>query len=79
MKCVKRNFGDSIKNRVYEYRVLRRMSQQALAEAVGVSKQTIFLMEKNDCSPSLILAFRIARYFDVDVTDIFSYADEELT
>lgn len=76
---MKRNFGDSIKNRVYEYRVLRRMSQQALAEAVGVSKQTIFLMEKNDCSPSLILAFRIARYFDVDVTDIFSYADEELT
>lgn len=75
---MKRNLGDSIKNRVYEYRVLRRMSQQALAEAVGVSKQTIFLMEKNDCSPSLILAFRLARYFDVDVTDIFSYVDEKV-
>ncbi len=76
---MKMDFGDSLKNRVYEYRVLRRMSQQALAEAVGVSKQTIFLMEKNHCSPSLILAFRIARYFNVDVTDIFSYVDEEVT
>lgn len=75
MNQVTMDFGDGIKNRVYEYRVLRRMSQQALADAIGVSKQTIFLMEKNDCSPSLILAFRIAKYFEVDVTDIFSYVN----
>lgn len=43
---MKKDFGDSISNKVYEYRVLARMSQQELAEEVGVSKQTIFVMEK---------------------------------
>jgi putative transcriptional regulator len=42
---MKKDFGDSISNKVYEYRVLARMSQQELAEKVGVSKQTIFVME----------------------------------
>ncbi|WP_449539744.1 helix-turn-helix transcriptional regulator [Ferdinandcohnia sp. Marseille-Q9671] len=70
---MKADFGDSIKNKVYEYRVLRRMSQKELADAVGVSKQTIFVMEKNNYSPSLVLAFRIADFFNVEVTDIFSY------
>ncbi|MED4210674.1 transcriptional regulator, partial [Priestia megaterium] len=37
------------------------------------SKQTIYVMEKNNYSPSLVLAFRIADFFDVDVNDIFSY------
>ncbi len=73
MLALKADFGDSIKNKVYEYRVLRRMSQKELADAVGVSKQTIFVMEKNNYSPSLVLAFRIADFFNVEVTDIFSY------
>jgi putative transcriptional regulator len=70
---MKEDFGDSIKNKVYEHRVLRRMSQKELAEAVGVSKQTIFVMEKNNYSPSLVLAFRIANYFEVDVNELFLY------
>jgi putative transcriptional regulator len=70
---VKEDFGDSIENKVYEHRVLRRMSQKELAEAVGVSKQTIFVMEKNNYSPSLVLAFRIANYFEVDVNELFFY------
>jgi putative transcriptional regulator len=70
---VKEDFGDAIKNKVYEYRVLRRMSQKELAEAVGVSKQTIFVMEKNNYSPSLVLAFRIANYFEVDINELFFY------
>lgn len=73
---MKETFNDSIKNKVYEFRVLSRMSQKELAEAVGVSKQTIFVMEKNNYSPSLILAFRIAEYFKVDVTEIFEYVKE---
>lgn len=64
---------DYIKNNVYEYRVLNRMSQMELAKAVGVSKQTIYVMEKNNYTPSLLLAFRIAQFFDVDITDIFTY------
>jgi len=64
---------DYIKNKVYEYRVLNRMSQTELAKAVGVSKQTIYVMEKNNYTPSLLLAFRIAKFFNVDITDIFTY------
>ncbi|WP_353855029.1 helix-turn-helix transcriptional regulator [Bacillus sp. Bos-x628] len=70
---MKRDFGDSISNKVYEYRVLSRMSQQELAEKVGVSKQTIFVMEKGNYVPTLLLAFRIANFFKVDVNDIFTY------
>ncbi|WP_068677815.1 helix-turn-helix transcriptional regulator [Oceanobacillus sp. Castelsardo] len=70
---MKEDFGDSIVNKVYEHRVLRRMSQKELADAVGVSKQTIFVMEKNNYSPSLLLAFRIANFFGVDINELFSY------
>jgi putative transcriptional regulator len=71
---MKKDFGDSISNKVYEYRVLARMSQQELAEKVGVSKQTIFVMEKGNYVPTLLLAFRIAKFFSVDVDEIFTYA-----
>ncbi len=70
---LKEKNGDYVENKVYEHRVLNRMSQKELAEAVGVSKQTIYVMEKNNYSPSLVLAFRIADFFNVDVNDIFSY------
>ncbi|CAI8948609.1 MULTISPECIES: helix-turn-helix transcriptional regulator [Bacillus] len=74
---MKEKHGDSITNKVYEYRVLKRMSQKDLADAVGVSKQTIFVMEKNNYSPSLVLAYRIANYFEVDINEIFSYVGKE--
>jgi len=74
---IKEKFGDSVMNKVYEHRVLRRMSQQELADAVGVSKQTIFVMEKNNYSPSLVLAFRIANFFEVDLNEIFSYIGKD--
>ncbi|WP_436837054.1 helix-turn-helix transcriptional regulator [Planococcus shixiaomingii] len=73
MLTLKKEVEDYVENKVYEYRVLKRMTQKDLADAVGVSKQTIFVMEKNNYSPSLILAFRIADFFDVDVNDIFTY------
>ncbi|MED1739156.1 helix-turn-helix transcriptional regulator [Bacillus swezeyi] len=74
---MKGNFNDEIENKVYEYRVLNKLSQQELADQVGVSKQTIFVMEKNKYKPSLLLAFRIAKYFNKDVTDIFTYIIRE--
>lgn len=70
---MKEDFEDSIVNKVYEFRVLKRMSQKDLAEAIGVSKQTIFVMEKNNYSPSLILACRIAAFFETDINEIFQY------
>ncbi|MGE6260113.1 helix-turn-helix transcriptional regulator [Heyndrickxia sporothermodurans] len=74
---MKGEFGDFIVNKVYEHRLLRRMSQKELADAVGVSKQPIFVMEKNNYSPSLVLAFRIANYFEDDINKIFSYVRKE--
>lgn len=70
---MKKDFGDSIDNKVYEHRVLARMSQQELAEKVGVSKQTIFVMEKGNYVPTLLLAYRIADFFNVEVNEIFTY------
>ena len=70
---MKEKNGDYVENKVYEHRVLKRLSQKELADAVGVSKQTIYVMEKNNYSPSLVLAYRIADFFDVDVNDIFNY------
>ncbi|MBO0477107.1 helix-turn-helix transcriptional regulator [Vagococcus sp. DIV0080] len=64
---------DFINNKVYDYRVLSRMTQQELADKVGVSKQTIFVMEKGNYVPSLLLAFRIATFFEVEISDIFTY------
>ncbi len=49
------------------------MTQEQLAEKVGVTRQTIIAMEQEKYSPSLELAFRIALAFDVPLEDVFSY------
>jgi putative transcriptional regulator len=53
------------------------MTQQELAEKVGVTRQTIIAMEKGKYSPSLELAFRIARVFSVPLEEVFSYDPED--
>lgn len=53
------------------------MTQQDLAKAVGVSRQTIIAMEKDKYSPSLELAFRIAHVFGAPLEEVFSYEVEE--
>ena len=55
------------------------MTQQQLAEKVGVTRQTIIAMEKGKYSPSLELAFRIARVFSVPLEEVFSYDPEDET
>jgi len=52
------------------------MTQQQLAEKVGVTRQTIIAMEQGKYSPSLELAFRIALAFDVPLNEVFSYDPE---
>jgi putative transcriptional regulator len=49
------------------------MSQQALADAVGVTRQTIIAIEKNKYSPSLEVAFRIAGVFGSSLEEVFAY------
>ncbi|HCR70232.1 MAG TPA: transcriptional regulator [Anaerolineae bacterium] len=53
------------------------MTQQQLAEKVGVTRQTIIAMEQDKYSPSLELAFRIALVFKVPLEEVFSYQPEE--
>ena len=53
------------------------MTQQQLAEKAGVTRQTIIAMEKGKYSPSLELAFRIARAFSAPLEDVFSYVTED--
>jgi putative transcriptional regulator len=49
------------------------MTQQQLAENIGVTRQTIIAIEADKYSPSLPLAFRIARAFDITVEEVFEY------
>ncbi len=52
------------------------MTQQALAEAIGVTRQTIHHIEAGKYSPSLELAFKIALIFEVPLDDVFQYVEE---
>lgn len=54
------------------------MTQQQLADEVGASRQTIVAIEKGNYSPSLELAFKIARVFNTSINDVFSYEPEDL-
>jgi putative transcriptional regulator len=65
--------GDYTKNRLEELRKERGVLQEQLAEAVGVSRQTIGSLENGRYNPSIILAFKLARYFNLKIEDIFLY------
>ena len=67
-----------IGNNIRKLRFFRNeMTQQQLAEKVGVTRQTIIAMEQDKYSPSLELAFRIARAFEVPLEEVFSYHTED--
>jgi putative transcriptional regulator len=55
------------------------MTQQALAEKAGVSRQTIIAVEAGRYSPTLELAFRIAEAFGMPITEVFGYRTKETT
>lgn len=59
-----------MKTRVKEFRVAAKMTQQQLAELVHVSNRTIISIEKEQYSPSLMLAYRIAEVFSVSVEEL---------
>jgi putative transcriptional regulator len=65
-----------IRNNIRKLRFFHdEMTQQQLAEKVGVTRQTIIAMEQEKYSPSLELAFRIARVFNVPLEEVFSFDD----
>lgn len=69
--------SESVRNKVNEVRQRTGVTQEELAEAVGVTRQTIIALEKGNYVPSVLLALKIARYFKQPVEKIFIYAYEK--
>lgn len=65
-----------MKNRLEELRKARGIRQEELAEALEVSRQTIGSLENGRYNPSILLAFKIARYFGMAIEEIFIYEEE---
>ncbi len=64
---------DYISNTVCTLRKHKKVTQEELASAVGVTRQTIIAIEKGNYTPSLLLAIKIARFFDKTVEEVFNY------
>ncbi|HIT54065.1 MAG TPA: helix-turn-helix transcriptional regulator [Candidatus Fimivicinus intestinavium] len=65
-----------MENHIAALRKERRLSQEELAQAVGVSRQTITSLEVGKYTASLPLAFRLARYFGCAIEDLFIFEEE---
>ena len=65
-----------MKNRLEELRKARGITQEELAALLEVSRQTISSLEKGRYNPSILLAFKIARYFGMSIEDIFLYEED---
>ncbi len=66
-----------MKNRLAEFRKKHGIKQEELADRLEVSRQTIGSLENGRYNPSIILAFKIARLFNVSIEDIFIYEESE--
>lgn len=66
-----------MKNRLEEIRKERGIKQEELAAALEVSRQTIGSLENGRYNPSITLVFKLARYFDMSIEDIFIYEEEK--
>lgn len=66
-----------MKNRLEEVRKQRGIRQEELADALAVSRQTISSLENGRYNPSILLAFKIARYFSLSIEELFLYEEEE--
>ncbi len=66
-----------MKNRLEELRKQRGIKQEDLAAALEVSRQTIGSLENGRYNPSILLAFKIARFFDMSIEEIFIYEEED--
>ncbi len=65
-----------MKTRIREYRAKYGMTQEELAKKVGVRRETIVFLEKGKYNPSLKLAYKIARVFNVRIEDVFIFDDD---
>ncbi|MFA5347921.1 MAG: helix-turn-helix transcriptional regulator [Methanoregula sp.] len=66
-----------MKNKIKIFRAMHNLTQEHLARAIGVNRQTILAIEKEKYIPSLDLAFKISRYFGVNIEEVFIF-DEKM-
>ncbi|MGA1872680.1 MAG: helix-turn-helix transcriptional regulator [Thermoplasmatota archaeon] len=64
-----------MRNRLKVYRAMKDISQEDLANAVNVTRQTIIAIERRKYDPSLSLAFKLARFFDVSIEELFRFEE----
>lgn len=69
--------GEEVFNRVKDYRVRLNLTQDELAQAVGVSRQSIISIERGRYTPSLCLALRFAKFFHCPVDELFQLKEED--
>jgi putative transcriptional regulator len=66
-----------MKTKLKVFRAMRDLTQEGLAKEVGVTRQTVIAIEKGKYNPSLELAFKISRFFDMTIEEIFIYEGSE--
>ena len=66
-----------MKNRIEEIRKERGIRQEEFAKVLGVSRQTISSLETGRYNPSIFLAYKIAKYFDMTIEEVFIFDEEE--
>lgn len=66
----------AFRNKIKVYRAMHNLTQEQLADNIGVSRQTVIAIESDKYLPSLGLAFKISRLFNVKIEDIFDYQDK---
>ena len=65
-----------MKNRIEEVRAARGIRQEDFAKAMGVSRQTISSLENGRYNPSILLAYKIAKYFAMTIEEVFLFEEE---
>ena len=66
-----------MKNRIEEIRKERGIKQEDFAKAMGVSRQTISSLENGRYNPSILLAYKIAKFFDMTIEEVFVFEEEQ--
>ena len=67
-----------MKNRIEEIRKSKGIKQEDFAKTMGVSRQTISSLENGRYNPSIFLAYKIARYFEMTIEEVFIFDEEDL-
>ena len=66
-----------LKNKIEEIRKMRGIRQEEFAKSMGVSRQTISSLENGRYNPSIFLAYKIAKFFNMTIEDVFIFDEEE--